>query len=261
MAKVLSLDNKSYTEMELPNVFNQKVDPDFLKRAYLAEESSKFQLKYTDPLAGKRKAAELTKRRRAYKTTYGHQHDRTPRKTLSHIGTSFSFAGAVAPQTVGGREAHPPKPEHIIAKKLNKKEKALAIKMGIAASVNKDAVSKFHNVKDISVLPLIVDDGINKISKTKEAVEAIGKIGLSEELSRIMKRRIRAGRGKMRGRRYKKKLGPVLVTTDTTMVERALSNINFTVKKPNALTISDVTHAGMPGRLIIWTKSAVESLK
>ena len=86
-------------------------------------------------------------------------------------------------------------------------------------------------------------------------------MGLSEELSRIMKRRIRAGRGKMRGRRYKKKLGPILVTTDTAMVRRAFSNINFTVKKPSDLTVSDVTHAGMPGRMVIWTKSAVASLK
>ena len=261
MAKVLSLDDKSYTDMELPEIFNQKVDPSFLKRAFLAEESNKFQLKYTDPLAGKRKAAELTKRRHAYKTTYGHQHDRTPRKTLSHIGASFSFVGAVAPQTVGGREAHPPKPERVLVKKLNKKERVLAIRMGIAASASKDAVSKFHDVGDISTLPLIIDDSINKISKTKEAVEAVGKMGLSEELSRIMKRRIRAGRGKMRGRRYKKKLGPILVTTDTATVRRALSNINFTIKKPGELTISDVTHAGMPGRLVIWTKSAVASLK
>ncbi len=244
----------------LPGVFQQEINTEFLKRAYLAEESERFQLKYPDPLAGKRKSAELTKRRRSYKTTYGHTMNRSPRKTVLHRGTQFYFVGAVAPHTVGGREAHPPKAERVLVKKLNKKEKQLAIRMGIAGSADKEMVSRFHLIKDISSLPLVVDDKINSISKTKEAISALNELGLSAELERITERKIRAGKGKLRGRKYKRKMGPVLVTTDDSKVSRAMGNLNVTVRRPNSLNIYDVTHAGNAGRLIIWTKGALASL-
>ena len=132
MVDLMSLENKKTGSIELPKVFAEEIDPELVRRAYLTEESKKFQLKYTDPLAGKRKAAELTKRRRSYKTVYGGR-TRTPKKTMSHIGTSFSYVGAVAPNTVGGRQAHPPRAEKVLVKKMNKKEMVLAIRSAIPA--------------------------------------------------------------------------------------------------------------------------------
>lgn len=260
MVNVISLDNKKTEEVTLPEVFNQELNTDLLKRAYLAEESERFQLKYTDPLAGMRKSAELTKRRRAYKTVYGGR-TRTPKKTLQHVGSHFSYVGAVAPNTVGGREAHPPKAEKVLVKKINKKERQLAIRMGIAGSAKRELVSRFHKVEGISELPIILDDKVNHIKKTKETLNALSSAGLSKELDRIMERSIRAGKGKLRGRKYKKKLGIVLVTTDDSKLRKAAANLNIRVKKVGELSVSDVTQAGKPGRLVVWTKGAIESLK
>lgn len=89
----------------------------------------------------------------------------------------------------------------------------------------------------------------------------LSKLGLQEELDRISKRKIRAGKGKLRGRRYKKKLGPVFVTTDDKALKMALRNLNISVKTPANLSVSDASHAGNPGRLIIWTKGALSALK
>lgn len=261
MVKVVSIEKGDVGEVQLPKVFEEKVNPELLKRAYLSEESEKFQLKYPDPLAGKRKAAELTKRRRAYKTTYGRTMNRTPRKTLSHMGTSFSYAGAVVPYAVGGREAHPPRAEKVLVKEMNKKEKRLAIRMGIAGSAKKEMVERFHRVQNLSSFPLVVEDGINNLAKTKDAVKALSAIGLQEELERISARKIRAGKGKLRGRRYKRKLGPVIVTTDESKLKRAVANLNITVRKADNLSVSDVSHAGKAGRLIVWTKGAIAALK
>ncbi len=260
MVHVFSLDGSKVSDVELPELFKQTINDELLMRAYLSENSARFQLKYTDPLAGKRKAAELTKRRRAYKTTYGHQLNRTPRKTLSHIGSSFSYVGAIAPHTVGGREAHPPKAERVLIKKMNKKERQLAIRMGIAGSANKDAVSRFHAVKELTSFPLVIDDKFNDISKTKEAVKALSAIGLAKELDRVTERKIRAGKGKLRGRKYKKKLAVVLVTTEDARISKAARNLNIKVIKPDRLSVSDVSQAGRPGRFIVWTKKAIESL-
>ncbi len=261
MVKTILTDGTKGEDIALPEVFNTKLNYVTLKKAFLAEQSEKFQLKYTDPLAGKRKVARLTKRRRSYKTSYGRGLDRTPRKTLSRVGTNFQYAGAVAPNTVGGREAHPPKAEKNIRKEINKKEKKLAIRMGIASSADLKEVSKFHKLGSINELPIILDDKVNDINKTKDAVKFLSAIGLEQELERITERKIRSGKGKLRGRKYKKKLSVVLVTDKAEKASRAFSNLNMIVKAPSSLSVSDVSQSGRPGRLIIWTKSAIEALR
>ncbi len=261
MATVLSLDNKKVEDIELPEVFAQKLNSKTLHKAFLAEESKSFQLKYTDPLAGKRKVGELTKRRRSYKTVYGRGYTRTPKKILSRNGTQFNYVGAIAPHTVGGRQAHPPKAEKVLVKEINKKERALAIKMGIAASVNKDLVSKYHRVESLQNFPIIVDDKLNDIAKTKELEKTLYTLGLGDEVSRITSRKIRPGKGKLRGRKYKRKLGLVIVTSDTSKIKLASGNLNIKSLKPEQLSVSDVSNSGEPGRLIVWTKSAVASFK
>jgi large subunit ribosomal protein L4e len=261
MADVVSLTGEKEAEVPLPQVFSEKLNLYVLKRAFIAEESERFQLKYTDPLAGKRKAAELTKRRRAYKTTYGHGLNRTPRKVLYHTGgSSFYYVGAVAPHTVGGREAHPPKKEKVMIKKINKKERLLAIRVGIAASANRELVDKFHRISKLKSLPLIVSGDIEKIKKTKEAAEKLRAIGLGDELERISARSIRAGKGKLRGRRYRRKLGPVLVVGKGTSVTRAFGNLNMSVRNVDNLKLSDVTNGGFAGRLLIWTRGAINEV-
>lgn len=261
MAEVLSLENKKLEELELPAVFKEKIRPDIIKKAFLAEQSKGFQLKYVDPLAGKRKATVLMKTRRTFKTMYGHGMNRSPRKTMSRIGSHFSFVGAFAPHTVGGREAHPSTADKVLIKKINKKERQFAIRSAIAASAVINFVGKYHNLGGIKTLPIIVDDSINKINKTKEAASVLSKLGLQDELDRISKRKIRAGKGKLRGRRYKRKLGPLFVTTDDKKLKMALRNLNVSVKTPSNISVSDASHAGNPGRLIIWTKGALSSLK
>ncbi len=260
MVKIFSIDGKENGSLELPEVFNTPVNYETLKKAFLAEQSKKFQLKYTDPMAGKRKVARLTKRRRAYKTSYGRGLDRTPRKTLSKVGTNFNYVGAVAPNTVGGREAHPPQAKKNIIKSINKKEKRLAIKMGIASSVDMKEVSKFHNLGKINELPLVIDVDLSSIKKTKDAVKFLSVLGLENETDRIMDRKIRSGKGKLRGRKYKRKLNLVIITGKGEKSSNAFLNLNTQVKSFNELGVSDVSQAGKPGRLLIFTKSAIEGM-
>lgn len=261
MVKIFSSDGKQSGEVQLPQVFSTKFNYTTFKKAFLAEQSEGFQLKYTDPMAGKRKVAELTKRRRSFKTSYGRGLDRTPRKTLSRIGTNFNYMGAVAPNTVGGRQAHPPKAERKLVKEINKKERKLAINMGIAASVDIKQVSKFHAINGITELPIVIDDSAIAVKKTKDAVKLFSSIGLNGELERVLQRGIRSGKGRLRGRKYRKKLGIVLVVKDNEKASNAFSNLNIKVTNPSSLSMNDVSQAGRPGRLIIWTKGAIENLR
>jgi large subunit ribosomal protein L4e len=254
-------------EVEKVKVVNlpDEVDEDLLKRAYWIEKSREFQLKYPDPLAGKRKVVWWTKRRmgkhgRKYKTIYTGDRSRTPAKVTWHVGNIWIYEGAFVPQSVGGREAHPPSSEKKLEKKMNKKEKKLALLEAIAASMKKEFVIKYHKLPENITLPIVFTDDINKVQKTKELKQILEKTGLKEELERILKRKIRSTKGKMRGRRYKKRLGILFVTTDNSVLQRAGKNLNIIVKKAGTLKVEDVTQAGRAGRLIIWTKSALESL-
>lgn len=260
MANTNTTNKKSVAGNDLPEVFNQEINPELLKRAYLAEESENFQLKHPDYLAGKRKAAELTKRRRSFKTVYGGR-TRTPKKSLSHVGSHFMYVGAVAPNTVGGRQAHPPKAEMVLVKKLNKKEHKLAVRMGIAGSAQRDLVARYHLIDGLNNFPVVVEDGLNDVAKTKDALKMLSDLGLEKELTRLLERKIRAGRGKFRGRKYQKKLALVIVTTDDSKLKKAASNLNIAVRKVDNLSVSDVSQAGRPGRLILWTKGAIAALK
>ena len=107
--KIISTENKAIGEVNLPSQFNEPVRPDLIKRAVHALQANRRQPYGASEEAGKRHSAYLSKRRRKYRGTYGIGQSRTPRKVMTRRGTQFFYVGAFAPQTVGGRRAHPPK--------------------------------------------------------------------------------------------------------------------------------------------------------
>ena len=125
---ILDISKNNVGEVELPMQFNEVIREDLVKRAFLVIRSNKRQAYGAKPEAGKRASANLSKRRRKYRGMYGFGISRTPRKILSRRGTRMYWVGAVAPNTVGGRRAHPPKAEKIMQKKINKKERKKAIR-------------------------------------------------------------------------------------------------------------------------------------
>jgi len=260
MANIYSLDGKVVGKIELPPQFSEEYRPDLIKKAVVVLQTRKLQPKGVNALAGKRKVAFLRKKRRAYKGTYGRGQSRTPRKILSRMGRRFYWIGAFAPQTVGGRSAHPPLPEKNIVKDIPAKERRKALRSAIAATAIKEIVEKRgHKFKDV---PIVVVDDFEKIDKTKEVQKVLESLGLKEELERTKKKTIRPGKGKRRGRKYKKKKGPLLVVSGRCKLLYSGRNIPgievSTVKNLNVELLAPGTHAG---RLTIWTKSALEKMK
>ena len=133
--KIKTQTGQSKKEQELPKQFNEPVNPDLIKRAVLVLQSNKRQKYGSSPGAGKRASAYLSKRRNSYRSTYGIGQSRTPRKVMSRRGQRLNYVGAFAPQTVGGRRAHPPKSEKNLTKKINKKEKRKAIRSAMSANI------------------------------------------------------------------------------------------------------------------------------
>lgn len=246
-------------EIELPKVFSVPYRPDLIKRAVLAIQSHKRQPYGVDILAGKRTSAHYHGVR---KGPYHMMNIETARMKRIHGGPPGLEMGArFVPQARKGREAHPPKVEKIFWQKINNKERILAIKSAIAATALKDIVTKRGHLINNIILPIVVDDSLQEMKKAKQVKQFLEKIGFKEELKRVSKKKIRAGKGKMRGRRYKKRKGPLIVIVEDKGIMKAAKNIAgldcCLVNNLNAELLAPGTN---PGRLTIFTEASIKKL-
>lgn len=258
--KVLGLDGKEAGKQKMPVQFDELVRPTLIKRAVHALQSHRRQRYGADPRAGKKASAVLSRRRRKYKGSYGKGISRVPRKTMLRRGMQMIWTGAFAPGTVGGRRAHPAKPEHDFSLKINDKERKKAIRSALSASLDKDVVaSRGHKVP--ASYPFVVSSDCEKSKKTKDILAMLTALGLSDDLGRGSKKAVRPGKGKMRGRKYKRSKGPLLVVSDDCEALRAARNLAgvdvVKVAKVNAELLAPGAH---PGRLTLYTQAAVEKM-
>jgi large subunit ribosomal protein L4e len=252
--------NEKTGDIELPEQFNEVVNSDLIARAVLAEQSRNQQPYGNFPEAGKRASALLSRRRHDYRGAYGHGISRVPRKIMSHRGTQFNWVAAFVPNVVGGRRAHPPKAYKILERKINRQEERKAIRSALAAGMSKELVSKIHNVP--ANYPFAADASFEKISKTKEIFTALKKVGMEKELERTSEKTLRAGRGKMRGRKYRSKKGMLIIVSNECSMMKAARNIPgidvAAINKLNAELLAPGTIAGRP---MLITTAAIERMK
>jgi len=231
------------------------------KRAVLTYQSNRRQRYGAGKEAGKRASATLSKRRRAYRGSYGLGISRVPRKILSRRGTRMNWVGAFIPGTVGGRRAHPPKAEKKWSKKINKKERRKAIRSAISATVSKDIVKNRGHIVPENY-PFIIESKIESLDKTKKVIEILELLGLKEELRRTTKKKIRSGKGKIRGRKYIKKIGPLIVVSKEDKLTKASKNIQgVDVIVVKNLNVEALAPGASPGRLTLWTDAAINRLE
>ncbi len=257
---VYGLDGKKVKDLELPEQFNQPVRNDLIRRAFLAIMSHKRQKYGADPLAGKRTSADYRGRRYAYGSWANRGLSRLPRIRVGsgHMVGTVRFV----PHAVKGRRAHPPKAEKEWAQKINKKERRLAILSAISATRYLELVKGRGHRVDVENLPIVVVSDLENIGKTKEVRELLTKLGLEKEMERVSEKRQRAGKGKMRGRRYKKRKGPLIVVSKKCPLIKAVGSIpGVDVITVDSLNVELLAPGSMPGRLTIWSEEAIKKLK
>jgi len=246
-AKILDLSGNAVGEIELPSVFSEDYRPDLIKKAVLAAQANRRHPYGTTLYAGMQTSA----------TGWGSG------RGASHIPRIVNGSRAArVPHARGGRRAHPPKPEKDFSEKMNKKEKQMAVRSAIAATCNEDLVITRGHIFMTEELPIVADSDFENLSKTKDVVSFFETIGVYEDVMRAkLGRNIRAGRGKMRGRKYKNRKSLLVVTGNDAAVAfaaRNLSGVDITdVANLNTELLAPGTHAG---RLTVWTKSAIEQL-
>lgn len=250
--KILTLDGKKKGTTTLPPIFDTPLRKDVIKRAVLALQSARYQPYGVDPRAGKRTSAESW--------GVGHGRARVPRRKGG--GYRSASGGAFAPFTVGGRRTHPPEAAKNVLERINKKERRLAIRSAIAATAQNDIVQARGHLFETEELPLIVVDKIQDLQSTEEVKEVFENLGIWGDVVRAKNgRKVRGGNARRRGRKYRKPVGPLIVITEDKGIRQAARNLPgvkvLYVSKLNAEALAPGTQ---PGRLTLWTKSAIEAL-
>jgi len=259
---LFSVDGKQVSEIELPAQFNEPVRPDLIQRVVLAIQSHQHQPYGNDPRAGAKQGRAWPKRRHKHGGTYGKGISRVARKALWHRGGQFGWVGAIGAQTVKGVKAFPPKVEKIFAEKINEKEKRKSTRSAIAATAVRDLVFAKHIVGNIKLFPIVVENSFENFKKTKEVIISLEKLGLEKELARVLEKKVRAGKGHNRGRKYKKKVGPLIVVSKECAVTKAAANIpGVDVVQIKHLNAELLAPGAKPARLTIWTQAALDVMK
>ena len=247
--KLFDLKGTAVGKVKVPKVFQTPLRPDVIKRAVVTIQSHGIQPQGRDPMAGKRTTAESQ--------GVGLGIARVPREK------GRGQRARVAPGVVSGRAAFPPRAEKRIRKRLPWKEMQLALRSAIAATGSKETVAnRGHAVEDVPDFPLVVADDFQSLKKTKEVEETLTALGVLTDIYRAKdSRKVRAGMGKMRGRKMKQAVGPLIVIDKNEGIAEAARNLPgvqvASVETLNAELLAPGTH---PGRLTVWVNAAFEKL-
>jgi large subunit ribosomal protein L4e len=249
-----SPDTPSKTNMQLPSVFTTPLRPDLVRYIHTNMDKNHRQAYANKSESGYGYAAASWGTGRAV--------SRIPR--ISGSGTHIGSAGAFGNMCRGGGMFAPTKTWRRWHRKVNVTQKRHAAATAIAASALPALVmARGHRVDEVSELPLVVSEGAEGISKTKKAVEFLNKLGLKDELEKVLaSKKIRAGQGKMRNRRYTMRRGPLVIYKEDNGISRAFRAIPGVelccVSRMNLLKLAP---GGNFGRLIIWTAPAFKELQ
>lgn len=213
--KIYTVEGKSGKDISLPSFFSEKVREDLIQK--IVEAKKVWQPYAPSPVAGNQYSAsgKLKHHRKVWKSQYGRGMSRVPRKTMSVRGSQFNWVGATVPNTRGGRRAHPPKVMSMIGlSKINKKELLKAFISALSATANEKWIKKKYETlsgEKLEKTPYIIESKLTEL-KTKDLLNSLKKI-LGEKVYEvsIKKKSIRAGIGKLRGRKHKSNAGMIMV--------------------------------------------------
>ncbi len=251
--RVYSVEGEAVKTIDLPAVFRSEVRRDLIRRAVTAFQANRRQPYGPNPRSGMKHSVRWSGK--------GHGVSRVPR-------LRDGSTGAQAPGTVGGRRAHPPRPDTVWAQKVNRQERGLARNAALAALRDPALVSaRGHRFDSSLSLPVVLEDAIESLEPeegaTREGVSILERLGLQEDVQRAKDgRHVRAGRGKMRGRRLRQPRSLLFVVKDPAKVRRLFGNLpGVEVVSPATLDAEVLAPGGDPGRLAVFSEGALEILR
>jgi len=247
--------NEVVAEVRMPHVFLAPVRNDIVDFVHHQLSCNTRQAHGVNKKAGMKHSAESWGTGRAVA--------RIPR--VSGSGTHRSGQGAFGNMCRKGRMAHPLHTWRKWHRKVNMNQRRHALASAVAATACAPLVmARGHRVNHVPQLPLILEDTVGQVSKTRDVIAMLKNLGVWDDVRRVMANKgLRAGKGKMRDRRHKWRRGPLFVVDEgCESLRRALRNVpGCDFCNVNRLNIRQLAPGGHLGRFTIWTKSAFAALE
>ena len=271
LAESFSVEAKQGKAITLPDSFSTEVRTDLIRSAVHSSRANRRQ-PYGHREHNGKKAPQPGMKHSVEWWGKGRGVARIMRKTGQRTG-------AQNPHTRGGRRAHGPKVDKDWSQKLNSKQRAAARDSAIAATADPTMVSaRGHKFNEGTNFPIVIDNYVESRGgsdekydieslplqySTRKFVAIMEGIGLGEDLVRAKNgKSIRAGKGTMRGRKTRTPKSILLVVSSKEGLHKAASNVlGVDVVIAKDLCAEDLAPGGDPGRLTVWTKSAIEAMR
>jgi len=257
LVSVFSAENEAEVveTVPLPTVFSAPIRPDVVQHVHMNMNKNKRQAYAVKFQAGHQCSAECWGTGRAVA--------RVPR--CQGGGTSRSAQGAFANMCRGGRMFNPSKVWRRWHRKVNKNQARYAVASALAASAIPALVmARGHAIDEVPELPLVVGNGAQGIAKTQDALALFAKFGADADVDRCTaSKKLRPGRGKMRGRRHVIKRGPLVIydETESSSIALAVRNLGGVDASPvTSLNLLQLAPGGHIGRFCIFTQGAFKKL-
>ncbi len=251
------LDGKVSRSVNMPQVFSEEFRPDLVRRALLSEQSKRFQPQGHSLTAGfQTTAVYVGKYSAAYRRGRHMGQAIRPRQKLG--GGAMGDVRRI-PSAVKGHRAHPHKIETILREDINNKEYSKAIRSAIGGCSNAGLITQNHEFGGKS-LPLVVDDKLESVSKAKELMSIISALGMSKDLEKSHKPKLRSGLKRSgKSRHFRNSI--LIVSKSAGNILKAGRNIpGVTVCSVDELTVSKLAPGALP-RLSIWTEGALSAVE
>lgn len=152
--------------------------------------------------------------------------------------------------------------------KINLGQKRYATASALAASAVPPLVqARGHRISTVPELPLVISNSaFTALNKTRAAVQLLKSIGAYQDVTKVVKsRKLRAGKGKLRGRRHRQRRGPLIIFNPTDenskSVVKSFRNIpGVETTSVTSLNLLQLAPGGHLGRFVVWTESAFNAL-
>ncbi|CEQ40079.1 SPOSA6832_01672 [Sporobolomyces salmonicolor] len=253
VVQVRSLEGESTSTLPLPAVFTAPIRSDVVAQIHKSVAKNRRQPYAVAENAGHQTSAESWGTGRAVA--------RIPR--VGGGGTHRSGQAAFGNMCRGGRMFAPTKIWRKWHVKVNQNQKRFAVVSAVAATALPSLVmARGHKIEGVSEIPLVVSSSIEGVKKTKEAVKALEGLQAHADVAKVIaSKKVRAGKGKARNRKYRQRRGPLVVYNEDNGLVKAFRNIpgveTANVRSLNLLTLAPGGHLG---RFVIWTEGAFAQL-
>ena len=178
-------------------------------------------------------------------------------------GTHRSGQGAFGNMCRGGRMFAPTRIWRKWHRKVPRKQKRYAVVSALAASALPALVmARGHEIDDVPEVPLVIESNVEGLKKTAKAVTLLKKLGAYDDVERVMEtRKVRAGKGKLRNRRFQQRRGPLVVYDNDEGIVKAFRNLpGVDICAVDRLNLLQLAPGGHVGRFVVWTENAVSKL-